>query len=291
MSKKKPCDIIISEHSVSDISLDPDNNTEYFALVSDSERIKAKAEIGQPYRLYQYRIIRILSGFAVYSINLIEYQLKIKEILIIPAKSIIEVKECSENFAVEVIIVKSLPASSMIRMEHLPQKVIHVTLSQYTEERIEHYFTLFRLLISTPESSDITMTLLTCALCDDMVREHQIQRNQYAHISNDNNIIRDFIEILNQYGTKERNVSFYSDKLNITPNYLNAIVKRSTGMTVMNWVNKVTVMEAKVLLGNSTMKIQDIAKLLNFPESTVFIRYFRHYTGQTPLTYRRNVIN
>jgi len=77
-------------------------------------------------------------------------------------------------------------------------------------------------------------------------------------------------------------------KLNLTPNYLSAVIRKHTGQSVMDWVNRTTITEAKVLLKNSDMKIYEIAESLNFPEPTAFNRYFKKQTGLTPAAYRKN---
>ena len=82
--------------------------------------------------------------------------------------------------------------------------------------------------------------------------------------------------------------SVYADKLNLTPNHLSAVIRKHTGQSVMDWVNRTTITEAKVLLKNSDMKIYEIAERLNFPEPTAFNRYFKKQTGLTPAAYRKN---
>ena len=54
----------------------------------------------------------------------------------------------------------------------------------------------------------------------------------------------------------------------------------------MDWLNRTTTTEAKVLLKHSDLMIYEIGERLNFPESTAFIRYFKKHVGMTPLQYR-----
>lgn len=55
----------------------------------------------------------------------------------------------------------------------------------------------------------------------------------------------------------------------------------------MDWINRTTVIEAKVLLRNTEMLIYEISDKLNIPEPTAFNRYLKKHTGETPASYRK----
>ena len=109
-----------------------------------------------------------------------------------------------------------------------------------------------------------------------------------AKTSRNEAVFRQFVSLLREFGSRERSVPFYANKLNLTPNHLSAVIRKHTGQSVMDWVNRTTITEAKVLLKNSDMKIYEIAESLNFPEPTAFNRYFKKQTGLTPAAYRKN---
>lgn len=81
-------------------------------------------------------------------------------------------------------------------------------------------------------------------------------------------------------------VPFYAERLALTPNHLSAVVRLQSGLSVMDWLHRTTVTEAKRLLKHSDLMIYEIADQLQFPEPTAFNRYFKHQTGITPLEYR-----
>lgn len=88
----------------------------------------------------------------------------------------------------------------------------------------------------------------------------------------------------------ERSVNYYAEKLNITPKHLSAVAKETSGHTAGEWIDSYVVLEAKMLLNNSELSIQEISSRLNFANQSFFGKYFKHHTGMSPRSYRRLMI-
>lgn len=86
--------------------------------------------------------------------------------------------------------------------------------------------------------------------------------------------------------SNHHSIPFYADKLCITPNYLNEIVKSITGNTAKQIIQSRILLEAKKLLLYSSLSVSEIAIRLNYETTSYFIRFFRNQTGRTPLSYR-----
>lgn len=85
----------------------------------------------------------------------------------------------------------------------------------------------------------------------------------------------------------ERSVSFYADKLCVTPKHLSAVVKEIAKHTAGELIDHYVIMEAKVMLAESTLTIQEIANQLNFANQSFFGKYFKHLTGYSPSSFRK----
>lgn len=96
----------------------------------------------------------------------------------------------------------------------------------------------------------------------------------------------DFIRQIEQHYCTERRVKFYADLLHISPKHLSALSKELTGRTPAQWISSYVVVEAKRLLDSTPLTIQQISLTLNFPNQSVFGRYFKIHTGLTPKEYR-----
>lgn len=100
--------------------------------------------------------------------------------------------------------------------------------------------------------------------------------------------VRDFMQLINRYHTKERSVGFYADKLYISPKYLSLIIKESTGKSAAQWIDECVIMEAKNMLRFSGKNIQQIAYELNFSNQSSFGKFFKHLTGMSPTEFQRS---
>ena len=100
-------------------------------------------------------------------------------------------------------------------------------------------------------------------------------------------VLEDFLLLVREYHTKERSLSFYADKLYLTPKYLSKLIKSVSGKSAHEWIDSFVILEAKNLLKYSDMSIKSIVYELNFPNQTTFYRFFKTKTGMTPSEYRK----
>ena len=101
-------------------------------------------------------------------------------------------------------------------------------------------------------------------------------------------IFEQFIKLVTEYHTKYRNVGFYADKLCLTPKYLSKLVKTASGQSAPEWIDAYVILEAKNQLKHSNISIKEIVYNLNFPNQSVFYKFFKMRTGMTPSEYRNS---
>ncbi len=96
-----------------------------------------------------------------------------------------------------------------------------------------------------------------------------------------------FIQAVNAHLKEEHSVGYYADKLCITPNYLNEIVSSTLNISAKQYIRNKVMEEAKRLLIYTHLTIAEIAFELNFSTVSYFVRSFRQYAKETPLSYRQ----
>lgn len=99
-------------------------------------------------------------------------------------------------------------------------------------------------------------------------------------------IMEEFLQQVRKHCYREHSVSFYADRLCITPKYLSTAVKKATGKTASEWINQYIILEAKNLISSTDMTIQQISEALNFPSQSFFGKFFKREVGVTPGKYR-----
>ena len=260
-----------------------------FRLVTDSGLIKPFIQVGQPYRTSDGRLIRVTQGTATYRVNLIDYPLQGHDLLLVPNEALVEMECHSHDFAVEVLVVSHMSNAERAAVSQaFPTDPISLSLQDSQWAMTSDYFGMIARLLSLPQPplralthAVLSLVAYVCALNEST--ETQISARKLSH---GEQTFQQFIALLRQYGSTERSIPFYADRLSLTANHLSVVIRQQTGHTVMSWINRTTVMEAKVLLRHTDLMMYEIAERLCFPEATAFGRYFKKQTGMTPLEYR-----
>lgn len=100
--------------------------------------------------------------------------------------------------------------------------------------------------------------------------------------------VNDFVKLVHEFHRKERSVSFYAEKLFISPKYLSLIIKESIGRSAAEIIDDYVILEAKNMLRFSGKNIQQVSYELNFPNQSSFGKYFKHLVGMSPSEYQRS---
>ena len=87
----------------------------------------------------------------------------------------------------------------------------------------------------------------------------------------------------------EREVSYYAERLNVSPKYLSATIKRVTGHSVTSYIDRFTVPILKDLLNNERLSLTQIADYMNFTSLSYFSRYCTKHLGMSPSEYRQSL--
>ncbi|HVI47647.1 MAG TPA: helix-turn-helix domain-containing protein [Chitinophaga sp.] len=100
-------------------------------------------------------------------------------------------------------------------------------------------------------------------------------------------LINRFLQLLEKHYAQDSEVSYYAGKLHVTPSYLNQVCKKETGTTAGEYIRERILLEARRMLALTTMDVKEIAWTLGFNDSSYFSRFFKKYSGQAPLDFRR----
>lgn len=103
----------------------------------------------------------------------------------------------------------------------------------------------------------------------------------------DNSLLDSFLRLIEKHALTNRSVSFYADKLSVTPRHLSRAIIRTSGKPAKQWISDRIILEAKVLLNEPSLTIQQISDTLGFPNQSAFGTYFKKSTTLSPLAYRK----
>lgn len=145
---------------------------------------------------------------------------------------------------------------------------LHRILDEYTTNRLQNKLIIQSHLIAT--------------LCDLNI--------DYQPLSSHKNktavkLTNRFIELLHKNINTKLQVSDYASLLNISPNHLNKTIKLITQKSPSVWIRESLINEAKVLLFQTDLSIQEIASELGIDDQSYFTRLFKKQEGITPVAY------
>jgi AraC family transcriptional regulator, transcriptional activator of pobA len=101
-------------------------------------------------------------------------------------------------------------------------------------------------------------------------------------------LYQSFIEILQASAVVKNSVQFYAEKLNTTPQNLNAACRKAVDRPSAEVLSEFITSQAKRLLLYTNNTVSQIAGALDFIDASHFIKYFKRITGQTPQSFRKS---
>lgn len=163
-------------------------------------------------------------------------------------------------------------------------------LSDENSLEIQEYMKLVGRKLNAPDTPLKRMkisNLIQALLCEIIERHYVSREGIEKPQSRKEEILSKFIIEVLQHFRAERSVAFYADRLCVTPKHLSAVAKDITKHTASELIDHYVIMEAKIMLAESALTIQEIANKLNFANQSFFGKYFKHLTGYSPSQFRK----
>lgn len=126
--------------------------------------------------------------------------------------------------------------------------------------------------------------LINKYVCNEL---NTFDENQY-YLNHPNNIIRKACEYVTLYSNLNITLKSISEQFYISPNYFSFLFKDQTGESFQNYLVRVKIEKAKLLLAETNYKAYEISHILGYSEPAYFSRLFRKITGNNPTVYRKN---
>ena len=195
----------------------------------------------------------------------------------------------SSNFLKEMYIsLNSFMPFFASRKEH---PVFHLTDGEVQE--LKEYFLLILDAVKRKDDYfciDITKRLIAAYMykLGSIIYRHrpELQAEANKPIKREETLFKQFINLVSEHHRKERRVDFYAEQLFLSPKHFSTVIKKVSGKTAGQWIDEYVILEAKTLLKYSAMSIQEVAYYMNFPNPSVFGKYFKHHTGMSPSEYK-----
>ena len=228
-------------------------------------------------------------------ISLINYNIKAPALVWVRSSEILNTNYISPDFRASVLVMSKRFSENLfvfLTNNSLHSIALRHPVVDIPEECVEAFNRFFKDLVkittnrNNPYSSvALLYTILSFIYCEGY-KCYEPFHNEV--LTSPHRLTNRFIALVQQNYRKERFLDFYAEALEISPKQLSRTIKKETGFTAVQWIEKFVILEASVLLRSSNLNIQQIADELNFPSQSFFGKYFKKVTGLSPKDFRNS---
>lgn len=287
-------------YDISDISIffnrkSGNTNPEKYAVYYEVDNTLNRTQA--PIRVLGLTIALCLEGNGEVGIGVKKYQFSKNCLMLLNPNQYVQSLSSSEHMKIVALGCNlELIESIMPKISGLLQLLIHKPIDSVTQLSEENSADILEYMLFIGEklkASDSPLkrtkisNLLQALLCE-IIEKHFVSKDgvERPHTRKEEILSKFILEVLQNF-RRERSVAFYADKLCVTPKHLSAVAKEITSHTASELIDHYVIMEAKIMLTETSMTIQEISNKLNFANQSFFGKYFKHLTGYSPSEFRK----
>ena len=231
------------------------------------------------YQVAEPRIVLAMEGSGDVCINLQDYRIEKGWVMLIDSDSIFEVNEISSDALLTAIVLRD-------SME-IPEEIVFKPSPTEYDRLLRMFYLVGDVMKLSPYRRKTIQNLLRAIVSDiQELKEAEEKTIRNEGSTRTQELFLQFKRLVHQHCMQERSIPFYADLLHVTPHHLSAIIKKASGQSVMYWINRATVQEAKLLLKTNKLMAYEIANRMNFTSASAFSKFFKRETGMTPRAYQ-----
>ena len=281
-----------------------------FCLIDIRRDEERKPEnFAYPCRLDGNIMLFCVKGSVRLSVNLNEYQINEGQMVVCSTGDIVAVSQSNASGDMElhlVMLAMSHRFASDLRIDFkrilndgiIPVDTPIISIDAKTSDIVGDHLKLIAKIASDKGEMykdsvrSLTSSMISVLAGQWLAEIGDIRARKAADPENRSNhkrvIFEHFMKLVTENYSEHRQVTFYADKLCLSPKYLSKSIKDVSGKSAPEWIDANVMLEAKHLLKYSDMTIKEIVYRLNFPSQTAFYKYFKAHTGMTPTDYRNS---
>ena len=220
------------------------------------------------------------------------YSLKAGECLILRHGNLVSKVSESEDFQADVVFVTpefieiATPQTNYgmkgsVSLFNYP--ILHLTPEQQQVCALDFDYIKRRLELTTHNFQRDALINAVQRMIIDFFDFHATLHGNVKITSQYADLMKRFMALLNRGDYKKnREVTYYADKLFVTPKYLSEVCKKVSGFPANYWINRYTILDISRQLRNRKQTLTALADAYNFSSTSYFCRYVQKYLGVKP---------
>ena len=258
-----------------------------FSLVMDYGHFVRLGNIrmGQTYRTSEVCLLFATAGEAEIVFNGTAYCMRKGSVVVGPEQSTLKVLSTSGDFNARAMAFRRKHIDDYGVVQH---STLYMTLNETECRVMESNFRLLDDLCYLPETVTSPLEYACHAMTDYlyslyMERNHVVMNNSKPQI-----LFSEFLHLASVHAVKEKQVSFYAEKMGLSTGYLSTIVTKYGNKNAKEWISYFVTQEAKRQLAIMDKDLREISRDLGFKNPSQFGTFFKKETGMTPGEYRNS---
>lgn len=281
------------------VDLDDHFNHKFeFQVCRFEDMLKNTSRTIPPNKWSYHRIGLVKQGSGEFTTGMYKYKATKNTLIVIPSR----VLTSSRNWTLDMTGYFLLFNLDFFLQNNFPhqyigtKKILNSSVEPYvrlTDEQAKEVEDIFETMLKEQESNDnhkeelIALKIIELLILSERLFEEELHLE--ANLPNID-IIKRFIDLLEANFAKERSVGFYAAQLNVHPNYLNAVIKKHTGITAKESIQNKLLLEAKYLLHSTNLSIKEISHQVGFNDPNYFVTFFKRLEKTSPANYRTSFV-
>ncbi|AEA20568.1 helix-turn-helix domain-containing protein [Prevotella denticola] len=157
-----------------------------------------------------------------------------------------------------------------------------------TEQEVwgQYTHTLFNLVHLSTVNEEVAGSLFVSALnyVESLYNAKRVTKR--GSWSRNKQTVERFVRLVNDYAKTEHEIEFYASQLCMTAHYLGMVVKKETGITAKEWIDKTLAILIQLELRYTSKSLKMIANEFEFVSLSSLCKFFKRRTGITATEYR-----
>lgn len=241
-------------------------------------------------------LLMCVSGMASVTVDMRRYSLRRGDMLVLTSDIFMQVQRVSRNFSaryislsdrmMEMAYAKLTDMSLWVCLHFCP--VLRLSVEQFIllSDWMTQQHWIFANMVEDMAAQMVRGNVYNLFVAiDSKLIENGIKHAMW-HPSGMRAIVNRFWMLVAEHFPKHRDVKFYADALNITPEYFYKVCRRVYDVSPKQLIDQQLAVEIKTCLADTDLSVKEIAERLCFDDDSYMCRFFRRMTGMSPLQFR-----
>ena len=249
-------------------------------------------------KVNMWAFVLCTSGSCSLTLSHQSYDINRGSLLIYQPNQRFKIEQLSDDCSGKIMCVTSdLVDESMSKINDMFSFLLYVKANpivQLSENQCDMFERYGKLLLKKIDDSnnlfyrEIANNLMTALFFEVFNVYSQNLLDMSSMKTNRDRVFERFLQLVEKHHSEERSIKYYAARMGLTPKYLSKLCREVSGRHAGVWIERFVMDEAKSLLLDTDLTIQQISNRLNFANQSFFGKYFRKHVGMSPSAFRKN---